>query len=554
MHTRQSRCMPTWMTSPWCPAMKQASETFVLLTARAAAIGLAVNKKKTIAYGPIAERLAAHLDIAHLLMHAPEGFKCLGAWISHDQASIERFLSLAVSHHIEFFNMIAKLDPEVAFAVLRFCGWPRLLYLCRTMEQMGPHAINFDNLAVETFLKVAGISDPLSEYQAALLRLPLTLGGFGLRSYAQLAPQCFAASSDPSSNSEAARTRILDLENAALVDSDPSWQRHRQATAKRHASVWLQSPSSNFAFRGLEFRRALQLRLRYAGSWAPQKTLELCACGFAAPSPQDFEIHLVGCARHSGLGPSTRHNAVRDTVARWLREHGATISLEPEVGNGRADLQVIVPDIGVDEVVDFVVTNETGFSRPSSEAAVARKNRKYGDRNVLVAEASVLGGMGNGFAKFIKAVTQDAGERRELREIALKTIQALNGKIVLRRNPRPIAESLPADPTDSDSGASDDYPLRTNSPHYHKKPLTPVPKPTHKSTNTPKHPQHPQHPTSSHLQAPHPVPLSAPHQTVPRLPSQNNLQLQRAGTQVESALVPVVGGVMCESAVGMASK
>ena len=108
-------------------------------------------------------------------------------------------------------------------------------------------------------------------------------------------------------------------------------------------------------------------------------------------------------------------------------------------------MHVTIPDLGVDEVVDFVVTNKTGFSKPTSEAAVARKNKKYGDRSVRIAEATVFGGIGNGFTAFIKAVSQDSGQRRELREIVSKTIQALNGKILQRRNPRPLATALAVD-------------------------------------------------------------------------------------------------------------
>ena len=100
------------------------------------------------------------------------------------------------------------------------------------------------------------------------------------------------------------------------------------------------------------------------------------------------------------------------------------MSVEPQLDRQtRADLHVIVPDLGVDEVVDFVITNETSHSKPTSKSAIARKNRRYGDKNVVVAEAAVLGGLGNGFMRFIKAVSQDAGQRHELREIVLKTIQ-----------------------------------------------------------------------------------------------------------------------------------
>ena len=418
------------------PSLKKA---FALLIKEAAAIGLVLNRTKTIAYGPTSAGVASELGIKD----APLGFKCLGAWISHDARSIEDFLSAAVVRHIPFFKLISKLEPEIAFAILRFCGWPRLIYLCRTMDNMGQHAEDFDTLTTDTFLEIARIGSALDAFQMAMVHLPLKSGGLGLRAYATLAPQCYAASFNPTSDSEAARTKVIDMKLQEFVDSDSRWKEHRQATARRHACGWLQQPSSLFAFKGLDFTRALQLRIRYAGEWPQQKTMEVCQCGFLSKSPQDSETHLVGCSVHAGLGPSTRHNAVRDAVSTYLREHGATTMKEPQLDRQtRADLHVIIPDLGVDEVVDFVITNETSHSKPTMRSAVARKNKKYDGKNVLIAEATVLGGLGNGFCRFIKAVSQGAGQRHELQEIVLKTIQSLNGKILMRRNPRPLASSL----------------------------------------------------------------------------------------------------------------
>ena len=296
-------------------ALKGATER---LTALALVIGLRLNKTKTVAFGPFGKSLAEQLGITH----DPLGLKCLGAFVTADKAAADKFLSKAVDKHEPFFTAITHLEQEVAFAILRFCGWPRLNYLTRVMPDMKQHAHRFDKLVLASFRAIAGITAPLTKPQLALIQLPVKSGGFGLRCYETLSDECYAASLDPTSNSEAVRTRAVDTIVAAIVDSDPEWAAHRKALAKRHSADWLCGPTTEFRFVAGDFSRALQLRLRVASPWAQGKTSELCRCGFASNSAQAHESHLVSCALHPGLGPQTRHNAVRDTMARFLRENG----------------------------------------------------------------------------------------------------------------------------------------------------------------------------------------------------------------------------------------
>ena len=119
--------------------------------------------------------------------------------------------------------------------------------------------------------------------------------------------------------------------------------------------------------------------------------------------------------------------------------------------DGRADLQVIVPDLGVDTTIDFVITTEH-----SRAQAIARKARKYKGLPVVTAEATILGGVGAPFAKLIRSVTTDSGRRRELHQLLSKTIQSMNGKILQRRNPQPL--SIREDPESSDAESVDQPP------------------------------------------------------------------------------------------------
>ena len=272
---------------------------FTLLCTRAAEVGLLLNNTKTVAHGPLSAALAPHLAITY----SPFGVKILGAWISLDKSSTDEFIRRAVEKHALFFEALAGLDSEIAFAILRFCGWPRINYLCRVTPNMGAHAKTFDATVLTSLMNIAGIEQVLTLHQEYLISLPLKLGGLGLRRYSDLAPECYAASVDPTSTSEEARTKLIDDATAVFVDTDPVWKEHRAALMKRHASAWLQSPSSNFTFRNQEFVRALQLRLRASGTWAAGKSLQLCPCGFAVNSPAALELHLVGCASILVLAP-----------------------------------------------------------------------------------------------------------------------------------------------------------------------------------------------------------------------------------------------------------
>ena len=429
---------------------------FLALADAAACIGLRVNTSKTVVFGPLALSLAPLLNISY----SDLGLTCLGAFISTNISATNAFLDAAVNRHAKLFAALPRLDPEVAFAVLRFCGWPCLNFLCRVMPALLPQARAFDALVLSSFCRIIGLRDALAAHQLALLQLPLRLGGFGLRSYERLAPECYAASSIRGSNSEAARTRLLDISVQHFVDSSSFWHAHREAVSKRYSTDWLRGPS-DFVFKSGDFVRAMQLRLGAAAPWPSTKTLELCRCGVASSTPLSHELHLVSCAVHPGLGPQTRHNAVRNVMAQYLREHGATVSLEPVVANGRADLQVVIPDLGVDTTIDFVISGEVGAAR-----SIAAKARKYRGQSVVTADATVLGGISGRFSKLIRSVTVDSGQRKELRELLGKTIQAMNGKILQRRLPQPVFQAPTSDISSSSDDDDDDGPHRSSNPAH----------------------------------------------------------------------------------------
>ena len=110
-------------------------------------------------------------------------------------------------------------------------------------------------------------------------------------------------------------------------------------------------------------------RVRYGGAWpAPG----CAACGLATT---DGRHHLSGCGRpffHS------RHNGVRDLVARELRRLGLGVEVEPAVGAGRADLLVRFGDGRPNAFLDVTVRRGAGNVRNDERAAVEEKDALYG--------------------------------------------------------------------------------------------------------------------------------------------------------------------------------
>ena len=203
-------------------------------------------------------------------------------------------------------------------------------------------------------------------------------------------------------------------------------------------------------FAPADFARAIQLRLRYSPQWNQQKTAETCPCGVLSTTPAASEVHSVGCAACHGIGPATRHNAVRDYMAAFLREHGSTVMVEPVCDTGRADLRVLRLGSNVDRTIDIVISNETCRTY-SANRAKERKAKKYKDQDVTTAEACVLGGLRNSFLGVVRELCETSEDRKLLRATISKIIQAVNGKMLCVRHPRKLFEKVINEPCQDDS-------------------------------------------------------------------------------------------------------
>ena len=413
---------------------EQLRLAFLELEREAAKIGLTVNKRKnkTCVFGRDAVEIARGCGITA----CEDGIKCLGAWITNakDKESSLRFVAAVIAKHEMLFKRIKALNGEAGFAILRFCAQPKLNYLARTMSEIEVPAKQFDERMEETFKAIAEIEGELTPTQKMVMHLPLKRGGIGLRRYEVLSQECYEASLNPDGDSQEVRTTRIDEELETLVCKDQEWAKHLRAARCRKASLWMEGPAPDFDFERLAFARALQLRLRYAPPWGEERVASQCQCGYTSGAPAEEMIHALGCAVRKGMGPSTRHNAVRDVVGKFARERGATVMIEPEVEGGRADITVICPQTATNVTADFTIANTTAKSYVAG-AVKKKKDKKYGRQDVIVAEVAVLGGFTQRMTVLTKAVAPDSDERHELEKVISKTVQAMNGEILKVRLP-----------------------------------------------------------------------------------------------------------------------
>jgi hypothetical protein len=253
---------------------------YALLAAEAAKAGLLVNKEKTQCHGP----LSPHIQNAKT---AALGVKILGAWIASPGLEVEtqKHLRKRRLENDPLFSAIPLLNAESAFAVLRFCAHPIWNYATRVHPDTVAQSALFDQSVRETLCKIAGASvEELTADHLDLIKLPLSKGGGGLRTYETICAENFAASKDATGDDQEARTAKHDEAVLQRVARGP-FEEQRCAQAKRHASAWLEGPAPEFVFPSSDFAAALRHRLCLHEPWG-NKTSRVCACGLSFPRRQ----------------------------------------------------------------------------------------------------------------------------------------------------------------------------------------------------------------------------------------------------------------------------
>ena len=155
------------------------------------------------------------------------------------------------------------------------------------------------------------------------------------------------------------------FESVPALPGDEDW---KAGLLDADASRWVSALPRGPLVLSSEVWRA-GARVRHGGPWpAPG----CAACGQAT---SDWRHHLGACGRpffHS------RHNGVRDLLARELRRLGLGVEVEPVVGPGRADLLVRFGDGRPNVFLDVTVRRGAGNVRSDEQAAMVEKDALYG--------------------------------------------------------------------------------------------------------------------------------------------------------------------------------
>ena len=139
------------------------------------------------------------------LAHAAS-IESLGVMFGSD-ADVRDHGERTLDSHTQFFACLRHpaMDVQIGFALLRFCGVPRLSYLARTVrpEQFHPTAVRFDEMVNATFDSMMGIGAPERTSQSpditadslrTHIAFPLRDGGMGIRPVLRASQPAYFAS------------------------------------------------------------------------------------------------------------------------------------------------------------------------------------------------------------------------------------------------------------------------------------------------------------------------------------------------------------------------
>jgi hypothetical protein len=416
-------------------------------------VQICLNLAKTKAFGPAADLIAANIGCKS----SPQGARVLGSWVGDDDAG-KKFLSDQIERHVPFWNRMIQVPAEMGFALLSFCGNPRFNHIARTHvpDVCREAAVAFDKSVDRVLCHIAGVPEcevaTFSQAITDLRMIPRKAGGLGVPRQEAILHAAYKASKDPGGPSQNELLKPMIDQATSRIDDDTRMRALRAANKKRHASLWLDGPQKESGavdgratMQNGIFGLALQFRCGYTPGHMVRKQTIACKCGFTCSSNQ-FDAHLLGCAKYPGNHVAARHNAVRDLVQHWCRERGLATKSEPMLSGGRADL--LITNASRALVVDFAVCSTLAPSGPTADETAERKNRKYTpapgtDFCAAVFEAS--GGFSNSACQFIKKLSELAeDDARSLRHQISRTLAFWNGLMLAHSRPRTEPDCLVA--------------------------------------------------------------------------------------------------------------
>lgn len=316
----------------------EAAQAFRMMKAEMRSIGLVVNESKTYVHIPspaVVAQDAEYWATMCGIKPSVRGTRVLGAWIGDDESTRD-FLVKELQKYERFFEQLssAALPGHAAFHILSACGGPRWNYISRTHrpEAAEEATARFDMRMLETFATICSLdvetlcADP-ARYM--MLALPVAQGGLGLSLYTLSSADNYAASFDPTSDSQRVRAELRATANAASIDeTSGDWKQHREACARPNAKKWLYLRGRS-EMKTEEFAECIKLRLQYVEPHLQQKTGAFCTCGAKMMTMNDYILHCLGCAKRDGFNVGSRHDHVNEKLAETLKGTNVSCRREP---------------------------------------------------------------------------------------------------------------------------------------------------------------------------------------------------------------------------------
>ena len=375
-----------WMYCDDLTVIVKRSEAEAAVTVVAeefAKIGLKINEEKTEIFDPFVPR--------------SEPFIVLGI----DLANTTTFFEDKIAKAKVYFDTVdaLPLHPQLKTVLLRLCGAPKLIYLLKGMAPQFTETIaeTFDDMVLSSLAKAIGVS---------VNELPLETvhhtSGAGIPSLKNIRADLYNASRNYA---------IERIQSAVeLVPSDPTALSSPSARHNMDASwLWYHD-----AMTPAEFIAAFCVRLGFLPSHLRIHPIK-CHCGTVVTSDAAQIDHTFRCDRFTRFTHATRHNMVRDAMARVAMQYGLSAIVEPSIytytaGRKRPD---IVFQTSTAIATDITIVMPTDTPGDAACDADERKIKTHTDavkalgHIFIPAAAEAYGLMGKGFTKLVDALTRD---------------------------------------------------------------------------------------------------------------------------------------------------
>ncbi|GFZ49914.1 hypothetical protein JCM24511_07317 [Saitozyma sp. JCM 24511] len=227
---------------------------------------------------------------------------CVGA-----RAAREQFLQEKIDHEAATVAKLINLPHQHALLVLRVCVQQNLRHLQRSLKS--DYLVHLwdklDTILRDAVARIRGLPRPTDQLDAAVISLPIKMGGLGILSYNTVAPHAYGAAGSSPGTMEALLGSLTPEQAKAVVEASSKLGR-----------VWLTTIPFQPSLRLTDFEVAATLQLR---TLAGEREAHCTNCGetnffghpevclqrkFSRVARREGAKHILGQAR---LDPCRRN-------------------------------------------------------------------------------------------------------------------------------------------------------------------------------------------------------------------------------------------------------